>query len=83
MRTNGKTRERNMPLAEKLKGAEDVVEGAVRGIIEEIGSMLKGTTDEEKKQAIIVKEETVVQRKEEKDSPSYPGLQAREWSRTS
>ena len=81
--TSGKTRKRMLPLAEKLKGDEDPLDGAVRGILEEIGEVLEGSIVPEKKQQIELKKETLQDRREEKDSPSYPGLRACKWSRAS
>lgn len=78
--SDGKKRDRMLPLAEKLMGDEEGNEGAVRGgergIVEELGQRLAGKSDEDKRKLIRMLPQTLKQRQEIKDSPSYPGLRA-------
>ncbi|TKY74011.1 hypothetical protein E2542_SST02770 [Spatholobus suberectus] len=67
--SDGNVRKRGRPLSEKMKPSEDPESAAVRGIREELGSVIGGVED-----IVTVDPNSYEMRVEERGSGSYPGL---------
>lgn len=65
---SGTVRPRNKPLSEKLLPGERWQDGVVRGVVEELGSVLP------RKPEVTLDENSYEEVVEEKESQSYPGL---------
>lgn len=70
--SDGEVRERGRPLSEKMKPNEDPESAAVRGIKEELGSVIDAET--EVCDIVTIDPNSYEMRVEERNSGSYPGL---------
>lgn len=69
--SDGRRRERNRPLSEKIKQGEAAEEACLRGVLEELGAELGS------RQRVMMDSESYTKEEEERDSISYPGLNTR------
>ncbi|KAL2339539.1 hypothetical protein Fmac_007479 [Flemingia macrophylla] len=76
--SDGNVRKRGRPLSEKMKPNEDPQSAAVRGIFEELGSVIAGTGANgfysRVEDIVSIDPNSYQMRVEERDSGSYPGL---------
>eukprot|EP00897_Mesotaenium_endlicherianum_P003998 jgi/Mesen1/3626/ME000020S03156 len=68
---DGRVRERNRPLSEKMRPGEDVSDACLRGIFEELGAVLGA------REGVTLLPDSYLREEEERESFSYPGLLTR------